>query len=329
LEEGIEHILDSCNPLTWRRVSQRIKRERADLVIIPWWTSFWTPQFWTIATTVKRHTASRLLFICHNVVDHESHPLSRLCTQAVLRKGDDFFVHSESDGKRLQALVPAARITHAFHPLYDVFGPGLLPKSQARARLGVQGEVILFFGFIRPYKGIADLLRAMPLILKDRPVTLLVVGEFWEGRETFTQLVRALKIDGAVKIIDQYVPNEEVGLYFSAADLVVLPYLAGTGSGIVQIAYGLEKPVVATRVGSLPEVVEDGQTGFLVEPGDPAGLAQAVVRFFAEDREPEFVANIRRSKARFSWDRIVHLIEGLAADDHASVSHKRESCRPR
>jgi glycosyltransferase involved in cell wall biosynthesis len=318
-EEGVENLLDSCNPLTWWRVGQKIRQGGVDLVIIPWWTSFWTPQFWTLASVIRRRPAIPILFICHNVVDHEAHSFSRLCTRAVLSKGNYFLVHSESDGKRLQALVPSARITPAFHPIYDFFGSGAMPKQEARGRLGLEGEILLFFGFIRPYKGISDLLRAMPLILRDRQVTLLVVGEFWDGKEAFDQLVKELKIEAAVKVIDKYVPNEEVGLYFSAADLVILPYLSGTGSGIMQIACGLEKPVVATRVGSLPEVVEDGRTGFLVNPGDPEALAKAVICYFAEGKEAEFVANIRKAKERFSWERMVQLIEAAVTDTAPSI----------
>ena len=308
-EEGIDNLLDSCNPLTWWRVGQHVRRRRADLTIMPWWTSFWTPQFFTIATVIKRRPATPILFICHNVVDHESHSFSRLCTRAVLSKGDYFLVHSEGDGNRLRALVPGARITHAFHPIYDFFSAGTMPKAEAKQRLRLQGEIILFFGFIRPYKGILDLLHAMPLIRRDRNITLLVVGEFWGDKGAFDRLIKELKLETAVRVIAEYVPNEEVGLYFSAADLVVLPYRSGTGSGIMQIACGLEKPVVATRVGSLPEVVEDGRTGFLVNPGDPEALARAVVRYFAEAKEAEFVENIRKTKERFSWERLVQLIE--------------------
>ena len=301
-ESEVQYILDSINPLTWLDICRRIKQDRPELVIIPWWTSFWSPQFWTITTLVKRFSSAKILFICHNIVDHEAYFFSRICSRAVLNNGHHFLVHSQSDGKRLMELVPSASINHVFHPLYDFFSTGVLAPTEARARLALQGETILFFGFVRPYKGLEDLLRALPLILKHRKITLLVVGEFWEGKEAVVELIQTLKIEHAVRLVDRYVPNEEVGLYFSAADLVVLPYVSGTGSGIVQIAYGLEKPVVATRVGSLPEVVEDGRTGYLVNPGDPKALADAVLRFFLEEKKNEFVENIRRAKDRFSWD---------------------------
>jgi glycosyltransferase involved in cell wall biosynthesis len=313
LREGAaQHVLDSLNPFTWLSVCRRIKRDRPDLVIIPWWTSFWTPQFWTIATLVKRSSSAKLLFICHNVVDHEALFFSRICSRAVLSKGSHFLVHSQNDGERLRGLVRSAPITNAFHPLYSFFNDGRHTSSTAKATLGVQGEVILFFGFVRQYKGLQHLLQAMPLILKHRQVMLLVVGECWEGKETYARQIQELKIGRAVQVVDRYVPNEEVGLYFSAADLVVLPYVSGTGSGIVQIAYGLDKPVVATRVGSLPEVVDDGGTGYLVNPGDPRALADAILRFFADGKAVEFIENIKSRKERFSWERMVEVIEQVA-----------------
>jgi len=318
-EDGAQHILDSINPITWWAVYRRIKKEAPDLVIIPWWSSFWTIQFWTIATLVKRFSSAKVLFICHNVVDHEHRVFSKRCARAVLRKGDHFFVHSENDARRLrEVLSPAAHITHVFHPLYDFFDHGPISKTEARTRLGLEGDTILCFGFVRSYKGVDHLLAAMPLILRSRKVTLLIVGEFWEGREAFAEEITNLGVWDAVRVVDKYIPNEEVGLYFSACDLVILPYVSGTGSGVIQIAYGLEKPVVATRIGSLGEVVEDGKTGYLVNPGDPRALADAVIRFFEEQKESEFVENIRHAKERFSWERLVTLIDTETAGAKAN-----------
>lgn len=310
--EEVRAMLDSLNPLTWWAVARRIQRAKPDLVIIPWWTSFWAPQLWTIATLVKRASAAKLLFICHNVVDHEAHGFSRFLARAVLQHGDHVFVHAEREREQLRKLLPASSVTRVFHPIYDFFNSTGLSQRQARQQLGLAGEVLLFFGFIRPYKGLDVLLEALPLVLARRAVTLLVVGEFWEGKARYLRRIEELGIGAAVKIVEGYIPNEQVERYFAAADLVVLPYVSGTGSGIVQIAYGLNKPVVATRVGCLPEVVEDGKTGYAVTPKDPRALAEAVVRFFAEAKEREFVENIQRGKGRFAWERLVDEIEALA-----------------
>jgi glycosyltransferase involved in cell wall biosynthesis len=312
LAPGVERVIDSLNPATWVDVARRIRRARPRLVILPWWSSFWTPQFLTIATLVRRTPGVRLLAICHNVVDHEKRRYGPLCARAVLGKMDDCLVHSAADEARLRALVPSSRVTCAFHPLYEFARPSLIDKAGARARLGLEGDTILFFGFVRPYKGLDDLLRALPQIQRRRPVTLVVAGEFWGGSETFRRQVSELGLEQAVRIVDRYIPNEEVGLYFSAADLVVLPYVAGTASGVVQTAYGLDKPVVATSVGALADVVEDGRTGYIVPPGQPAALAAAIARFYEQGMETEFVENIRRYKQRFTWERLVEIIETIA-----------------
>ncbi len=311
-EPGAAPALDWLNPATWLATGRRIARARPALVIVPWWTSFWTAPFWTVATLVRRVPGSRILAICHNVVDHEARPFSRACARAVLGRAHRCLVHSEADERRLRALLPAARVVRGFHPLYDFARPGLLQRDDARARLGLEGDTILFFGFVRPYKGLHHLLEAMPLVRARRKVTLLVVGEFWEGRREAARTIARLGLEDAVRCVDRYVPNEEVGLYFSAADLVVLPYVAGTASGVVQLAYGLDTPVVATRVGALAEVVEDGVTGYLVPPGQPAALADAVVRALDEGRAAEFADNIRRRKQRFSWERLADLVEAIA-----------------
>ena len=313
LAPGVEALVDSMNPATWLGVARRIARLRPGLVILPWWSSFWTPHFLTMASLIRRIPGARLLAICHNVVDHEEGRFSRMCARAVLRKMDDCLVHSVADEARLRRLVPAARVTRAFHPLYEFVRPTLLGKVEARAKLGLTGDTILFFGFVRPYKGLGDLLLAMPRIVQRHPVTLLVAGEFWGGSDAFRRQVRELSLERAVRCVDRYVPNEEIALYFSAADLVVLPYVSGTASGVVQMAYGLDKPVVATTVGALADIVEDGRTGYLTPPGQPAALADAIVRFFEEDKEAEFVANIRQYKQSFAWERLVEIIEGIAA----------------
>jgi len=309
---GVERRVDSLNPMTWLGVARRIARVRPNLVIFPWWSSFWTPHFLTMARLLRRTQGVRLLAICHNVIDHEESRLGRFCARTVLRTMDDCLVHSVADQARLRALVPGARVTLGFHPLYEFVRPAALTKAEARAKLELEGDTILFFGFVRPYKGLGDLLEAMPRIRRRRPVTLLVAGEFWGGSEAFRRRVQELGLQQAVRCVDRYLPNEEVGLYFAAADLVVLPYVSGTASGVVQMAYGLDKPVVATTVGALADVVEDGRTGYLTAPGQPAALADAVLRFFDDAREAEFVANIRRYKQRFAWDRLVDIIETIA-----------------
>ncbi|RPI29651.1 MAG: glycosyltransferase [Acidobacteria bacterium] len=308
-EPGIEYLLDSLNPWTWVRVVRRILADRPDLVIIPWWTFYWTPQFLTITALLKLLSKSRLLFICHNVFDHDSRFLSRFCAKTVLPRGDYFIVHSEEDRVRLSAIVPQQKITLGFLTGNECPENGTLSREEARRRLDLTGDLLLFFGFVRPYKGVEYLLQALPLILRERQVTLLLVGESWDGDKSINKHVEELSLERHIKRIDGYVPNEEVGLYFSAADLVILPYVSATGSGVVQSAFTFDRPVVASRVGSLPQTVDDGRTGYLIDPADPRALADAVLRFFREEKSREFIANIKLEKAKFGWERFVQLVE--------------------
>jgi len=310
-EEGAENILDSLNPLTWCKVVNKIKKAEPELLIFPWWVSFWTPQFWTIAALVKIFTRAKILFICHNVVEHESKIIDKICTRVVLKKGDYFIVHSGDDLKNLKTIKPDADVKKCLHPTYDIFSTELISKEDARKQLNIKGKTILFFGFIRPYKGLNYLLEAMPLIIEHVDVNLLIVGEFWEGEKECLEQIKKLEIEENIRIINKYVPNEEVGSYFAAADLVVLPYVSATGSGIVQAAFGCNKPVISTNVGCLPEVINDKKTGYLIAPRDSMAIADAVVSFYKEGKEKEFVDNIIKENWRFSWDRIVDTIESF------------------
>ncbi|RJP85546.1 MAG: glycosyltransferase [Desulfobacteraceae bacterium] len=315
LEPGAERTIDSMNPATWLKTAREIVRSGCDAVVLPWWVSFWAPQFLTIVAYLKKHSKAKIIFICHNVVAHESKAYDRLLTRWVLNTGDGYLVHSSEDENNLRDMIPGARICRRFHPTYDAFGDSTLDEAICRETLEVKGNVLLFFGFVREYKGLKYLLAAMPEILAEIPVTLLVVGEFWKDKDVYLKMIDEMGLWEQVRIIDQYVPNEDVGRYFCAANLVVQPYVSATGSGVVQMAFGFNKPVLATAVGSLPEIVEDGETGFLVPSGDASAISKAVIRFFREDNALIFEENIRNRQYRFSWEHLVSGLESLLEDD--------------
>jgi glycosyltransferase involved in cell wall biosynthesis len=296
---------------TWWQVFLKIKKDNPAMLIIPWWVSFWTPQFFIITTLLKICTQIKILFICHNVVEHESKLIDKICTRIVLKKGDYFIVHSGEDLENLKKIMADAKIKRSFHPTYEVFCTGSITKNEARRKLKLENNTILFFGFVRPYKGLDYLIEAMPSILKHLDVTLLIVGEFWRGEEEYRLQIEKLGMGDNVRIINEYIPNEDVELYFAASDLAVLPYVSVTGSGIVQTAFGCNKPIVSTSTGSLPEVIDDMRTGYIVPAGNSEALANAVVSFYKEGKEEEFVNNIKKDREKFSWDRIVEIIESF------------------
>ncbi len=309
-DDGVVYLLDSLNPWSWIKVARKVRLVNPQLVIFPWWTAFWTAPFFSIILLIKRWTEAKILFICHNVKEHETNLLNRICTKLLLRQGDLHLVHSREEFLNLTRMVPESRAIQGFHPTYAHLQEKQYSKKEARQKLKMNGKVLLFFGFVRPYKGLIHLLTAMPMILEKLGpnLFLMVVGECWEDEQGYREKIRKLGIEKHILRVNQYIPNEDIGLYFSAADLVVIPYTSATGSGILQVAFGCGKPVVATRVGGLADDVVDGKTGYLVSPCNSEELAVAIVKFFTKNKSDQFAANIKKTKDRFSWERMVDLI---------------------
>ncbi|MEO1084016.1 MAG: glycosyltransferase [Acidobacteriota bacterium] len=313
--EHAHFLLDSLNPLSWRRSARSLVAFEPELVIFQWWVAFWAPHFWSIARYVRRRRPQcRIVFLCHNAVEHESNRLKIAATRIVLRTAHEIFTHARAETGRLVSLLgPNVKVSTAFHPTYAELGEQAVSRHGARRKLGVSGPTLLFFGFVRPYKGLAELLEAVPAILAERPVTLLVVGEFWRDKATYEDTIARLGIGEHVRVVDGYVPNEDIATWFAAADLVVQPYRSASGSGISQLAYGHRRPVIATRVGSLAEVVEDGQNGRLVPPRDPSALASAILDSLDPPTLERMTAQAAKTRDRFSWPRLVEILTGQDA----------------
>jgi glycosyltransferase involved in cell wall biosynthesis len=315
--DAAPQLIDSINPFNWYRVAKEISRRNPDLLIFKYWLPFFGPCFGTIAKIVKKRTNARALFICDNVVPHEHRPGDVAFTKYAFRQGDFFIVQSDTVERDLVKYFPNAVYRNVPHPVYENFGLPVL-KDQARAALGLTNrKIILYFGYIRAYKGLMILLDAMKY-LDD--VELLAVGEFYDDESKYRQKVKDLGLTQRVRFVAEYVPNENVGGYFCASDVVVLPYLSATQSGIIQIAYNFNKPVIATNVGGLAEVIIDGKTGFIVPPNDPAALAESIRKFYVEHREDEFSRNVIEEKKKYSWERFIRTIEDLVAQ--SSTNHK-------
>lgn len=316
-----EYILDPINPLTWWRLYRRVRAEQPDVLLLQWWVPYWTPCLTTIAHLVKRNTGVKIVFICHNVVPHEGGGvIDRRLALTVLRRGDALVVHSEQDRLRLLALLPEARVYKAAIPTYAPLGDGVAsrPGRDLRRELGLPegAPVVLFFGFVRPYKGLEYLIQAVRSVRERVGAHLLVVGEFWTAPEFYLRYAEEFGVSDAMTIVNRYVPNEDLGQYFDLADAVVLPYVSATQSAVVQLAFGFGKPVITTRVGGLHEVVEDGVTGLIVPPQDERALAEAIVRYFEEGLAGPMAENVRRVGAgqTFSWQQLVATLEQTARD---------------
>jgi glycosyltransferase involved in cell wall biosynthesis len=314
LEEIPQCRIDAVNPIAWCSLGRRIAREGSALVILPWTVAYWAPFYWLFLRQLRKwQPSARVLFLCHNVREHESAPWKRRLSLQVLAQADFLIAHSREEARHLQSMIGKSSgcvIQSSPHPVYQHLNRHRVEQKQARDRLGIRRQrVLLFFGFIREYKGLRYLLESLPLILKELEIHLVVAGEVWGSPAEYQALIQRLDVSEFVTFSGDYVPNEMVEDYFAAADLVVAPYLSATQSGIVQLAYGFEKPVVASRVGGIPEVVLDGITGYLVPPADPGAISHAVVDFFQKGRGPAMSASIREELGRFSWDKMVETIE--------------------
>jgi glycosyltransferase involved in cell wall biosynthesis len=307
-EVECERIFEPFNPLSWWRIAQRIRKEQCELVVFNWVHYFLAPQFIAMARLVRRLTKARVLIICHNVRQHEQRLGEAFFTRKCLSAADVLIVHSEEDEANARTLVPLAQIARAFLPVFAVTQPRGISQAEAREELGLTGDTLLFFGFVRSYKGLAYLLEALARVREERDVRLLVVGEFWEGQQETHEQIEELGLTEAVTLVDDYVPDEALEPYFAAADAVVLPYTSATQSAVVQLAYHWGRPVITTKVGGLPEVVEEGVSGMLVEPQDAEGLAAAIRRLYEGSTLAELNEGVRGMRERFSWERLVELI---------------------
>lgn len=306
-------------PRSWRRTGREIVALEPDVVVFKWWMPFFGPGYWAVQRYVRKHSRARIVYILDNVIPHERRPGDKLLTRLACRAADGFIAQSRAVERDFYAWFPEIgreRALFAPHPTYDCYPA--FSGSQADARRAVNlpatGKLLLFFGFVRRYKGLDLLLRALPEIRKRLPDTrVVVVGEFYDPRSDYEKIIRDLKLADAVILRDDYCPNELVGTYFAACDAVVLPYRSATQSGIIQVAYALETPVITTDVGGLGEVVVEGVTGFIVPAENQAALTAAIDAFYGTGGRAAFTDGIRREAARFGWDGLIDAITTLAA----------------
>ncbi|HUT03123.1 MAG TPA: glycosyltransferase [bacterium] len=311
---NVDFSLDTMNPLTWIAAAKKIAAMKPDMLIVPLWVTFLVPPFLAIVSSVRRHSSAKVLFICHNVIPHDVSRVHLLLVKMLLKRGDFAIVHSDREMALVRSAVPTVRVMKHFHPTYDFFasaGEHEMTCEEARDNLRISKDklVLLFFGFVRRYKGLDLLIEAMPKVCKCVDAELLIVGEFWEKRVEYERMIERASLQQNIRIIDRYVPDNEVALYFTAADIVILPYREATQSGVVQIAYAFCKPVITTDVGGLPEVVHDGRTGYVVPSEEPDAIADAVLRFSRERASVDFAGNIEAVKVAFSWAVITRSIE--------------------
>jgi glycosyltransferase involved in cell wall biosynthesis len=308
-------VINSVNPLNWQKIGKRIRDEMADLVIIRYWIPFMAPCLGTIARKIRKNNHSKIIAITDNIIPHEKRPGDRALTKYFIKPVHGFLVMSSSVMEDLKQFDTEKPRLLSLHPLYDNFGASI-PKADARKLLDIKQKrnVLLFFGLIRDYKGLDLLIKSLAQEeVEDLKLRLLVAGEFYDDYEKYRSMVDELGLQKTVKMPNAFIPNADVYKYFCAADLVVQPYKSATQSGVTQVAYHFDKPMVVTNVGALPQMVPDGKVGYVVNP-NPQEIAAAIAKYFSEERELEFTRNIREEKKKYSWERFLEAIGELARE---------------
>ena len=311
-EINILSVINSINPFNWIRIGNRLKKERPDIIVVRYWLPFMGPTLGTILRRVRKNKHTRIICIADNVIPHEKRFGDKSFTKYFLKSCDAFITMSEKvmmDLRTFQKEKPARLVRH---PLYDSFGD-IISKKEARQKLGVESQesIVLFFGFIRKYKGLDLLLQAMAdERIKKSGIKLLIAGEFYEDQRPYQELIEKLKIFDQLILRTDFIPDSEVKCYLCAADAVIQPYRNATQSGVTPLAYHFEKPMIVTNVGGLPSLVPNEKTGLVVEP-DPKSIADGILKFY-QLGENYFIPHLRIEKQKYSWANMVNTITQLA-----------------
>lgn len=311
----IHTAINSINPFNWYRTGKRLRKEKADIIVVRFWLPFMGPALGTMLRKLKKNGQTRVICIADNVIPHEKRPGDKPFTRYFLRSCDAFVTMSEKVMQDLRMFEPVKPAKLVNHPLYDNFGE-IIPKKQAREKLGIGTEqpLLLFFGFIRKYKGLDLLLKAISLLNKDRglskPIKLLIAGEFYEDEQPYQALIDQLGIRNNLILKTDFIPDSEVKYYLCAADALVQPYRNATQSGVTPLAYHFEIPMIVTNVGGLPSLVPHEKSGLVVEPA-PEDIAAGVRRFYQLGEE-YFIPHLREEKKKYTWEILVRNIFELA-----------------
>lgn len=304
----IERKLSSVNPFTWLSLGNRIKKESPDLLILAYWMPFMAPCQGSVARIVRGNHHTKVVALCHNFIPHETRPGDMILSRYLLGSIDGVAALSQSVCDDVHRFKPAMKTVASPHPLYDNFGDAV-ERGEACRHLGLDPHYryLLFFGLIRDYKGLDWLLEAFSKV-QSSDTKLIVAGEFYSDGEKYHALADKLQLNDRIVWCTRFVPDAEVRYYFGAADLIVQPYKTATQSGVTQIAYHFEKPMLVTRVGGLAEIVPDGKVGYTVEP-DIDAIAEAIGSFVSNPQT--FTEGIRDEKKKYKWERMTTAIISL------------------
>jgi D-inositol-3-phosphate glycosyltransferase len=307
----IKRMLNSINPFSWWRVGRYLKKSQPDLIVVKYWIPFMAPAFGTVLRIAKKNGKTKVVSLLDNIIPHEKRLFDFQLSSYFVKAVDGFITLSKSVLEDLGQFDKSKPRKFSPHPVYDHFG-SVASKTDARHKLGLKqdGKYLLFFGFIRDYKGLDLLLKAMSdTRIREAGIRLIVAGEYYSNQEEYDQLINKLEIRDSLDLFTKFIPDNEIAHYFNAADCVVQPYKTATQSGVTQIAYHFEKPMIVTNVGGLPEIVPHGEVGFVTHV-DPLSIANHIIEFYRGDVN-RFATKIKEKQKEYSWTTMLNNVLSL------------------
>jgi glycosyltransferase involved in cell wall biosynthesis len=309
---NIERSIHSMNPMNWIVTGKKIRKEKPDLVIVKYWLPFMGPCLGTILRFIKKDSQIKTIGFIHNMIPHEKRPGDTVFSKYFIKPVDAFLSMSKSVLEDIQLFDKHKPKKLTTHPIYDNFGE-ITNRETALEKLNLDNtfKYILFFGLIRDYKGLDLLIEAFanPSIDKSK-IKLIIAGEYYSNKEVYQNLISKYNLEDHIIQVDRFIPNSEVADYFNASDLVAQPYKSATQSGVTQIAYHFNKPMLITKVGGLEEICPDGKVGYVVQP-NPAEIAEGINKFFNDTNLEEMTANLISEKQKYSWSALTEKVYAL------------------
>lgn len=299
----IRRELNSCNPFNWLRVGRAVRKAAPDLLICCYWMSFFAPAYGLVSRMAKRNGKTRCIALVHNMIPHEPNILDKLFAPNFVKSQDGFVALSDSVVQDIEKLDKRKKPkTFSPHPIYDHYGERM-SKAEACAALGLdeKKEYMLFFGLVRAYKGLDLLLDAFGQVKAQLPdLQLIIAGEFYEQEEKYRAQIEVNGLKERVVVRNEFIPDGDLRKYFGAADLIVQPYKTATQSGVTQVAFHFEKPMLVTNVGGLGEIVHDHRMGYACAPNAEA-IAEDLLDYFSNSRQEEYTAYLKQEKTKYAW----------------------------
>ena len=311
----IRRVLNSCNPFSWIRVGRAVKRAKPDMLICCYWMAFFSPAYTTVTRIAKRNGKTRCIALVHNMLPHEPSLLDRLFAPCFVRNTDGFVALSESVVRDIERLdrqnKPKASSPH---PIYDHYGEPMTKLEACKAlNLSADKNYMLFFGLVRAYKGLDLLLDAFGLVKDQLPdLQLIIAGEFYEHEDKYREQIAANGLTERVILRNEFIPDDDLRKYFGAADLIVQPYKSATQSGVTQVAFHFEKPMLVTNVGGLGEIVHDNKMGYACTP-DAQSIAADLLDYFTAHRQTAYTKYLKKEKTKYAWSNLTKVFEKISS----------------